>query len=117
MPAPINASVSRPIINLLLIEKSMILLIIDKGVNSVEILVLHIELNAMHNVDEFNEKCVEVSASEMQILQLKAPLVPHGCNIYVEAEIHDHAWDKWEKDQSVVVREFKNKMISHAIRL
>jgi hypothetical protein len=54
IPAPINASVSRPIINLLLIEKSMILLIIDKGVNSVEILVLYIELNAMHNVDESN---------------------------------------------------------------
>ena len=31
-----SANVSRPIINLLLIEKSMILLIIDLGVNSVK---------------------------------------------------------------------------------
>ena len=35
IPAPTSASVSRPIINLLLIEKSMILLIMDSGINSV----------------------------------------------------------------------------------
>ena len=71
----------------------------------------------MHNVEEFNEKCVEVGASEMQILQLRHPLVPNGCNIYVEAQIHGNAWDKWEKDQSVVVREYKNNILSDAIRL